>query len=122
MLTKRHLVRSVALLAASLLLGACTPEQAVWFWFHDTPAQHAEAQSVVGCESRWDPTAVSPTNDHGLFQIHGGSSTWQGWPATFERVTGQPWSAVYEPFWNARFARFLYDDAGGTWRHWTCQP
>ncbi len=122
MRTIRHLTRLVAGLLLVASLGACTPEQAVAFWFSDSPAQLEQARSVVGCESRWDPHAVSPTNDHGLFQIHGGSRSWQGWPSTFERVTGQPWSSVYDPFWNARFARFLYEDGGNSWQHWTCKP
>jgi hypothetical protein len=35
-------------------------------------------------------------------------------------VTGQPWSAVYDPYWNTVYAKHLYDTQG--WRPWTCKP
>lgn len=112
-----NLRRIVLALAAVLLLGACSPREAVWFWFADSPARHDQAIEVVDCETggTWDPTVVSPTNDHGLFQINERYHR-----AEFERVTGQPWSAVYDPFWNARYARYLYDRSG--WQPWTCRP
>ncbi len=70
------------------------------------------ARAIARCESRMDPNAVSPTNDHGLFQInivHRGQ---------FEAVTGAPWSAVYDPALNTRYARWLFDQQG--WSPWVC--
>lgn len=107
--------RALALIIAALLLSACTPREAVFFWFGDTPQLHDQATAIVDCETghTWDPNVVSPTNDHGLFQINAYYHR-----AQFERVTGQPWHKVYEPFWNARYARWLYDQKG--WQPWAC--
>ena len=99
----------------ALVLGACTPQEAVWVHFYQSgsPKAHHEAQKIVGCESNWNPNAVSPTNDHGLFQINIVHRH------EFERVTGQPWSMRYDPFWNARYAKHLYDTQG--WGPWACK-
>lgn len=67
---------------------------------------------IAKCESGMNPRAVSPTNDHGLFQInivHRGQ---------FEAVTGAPWSSVYDPELNTIYARHLYAEQG--WGPWTC--
>jgi hypothetical protein len=72
-----------------------------------------EATSIARCESGLRPTAVSPTDDHGLFQINIVHQ------ATFTRVTGQPWSAVYDALTNTRFAKWLYDRQG--WAPWSCR-
>ncbi len=72
-----------------------------------------QARAIVHCESKGDPGAVSATNDHGLFQIN------HVHRAKFTEVTGQPWSAVYDPEHNTRYAKFLHDEAG--WRPWTCR-
>ncbi|HAS13406.1 MAG TPA: hypothetical protein DCS55_23305 [Acidimicrobiaceae bacterium] len=67
---------------------------------------------VATCESGMNPGAVSPTNDHGLFQInivHRGQ---------FEAVTGAPWSSVYDPELNTIYARHLYAQQG--WSPWVC--
>lgn len=113
------MMRRLALAAAALLLAGCSPAGAVWMHFGHTgtPELHRQAVRVVDCETggTWNPGAVSPTNDHGLFQINERYHR-----ANFERVTGQPWSKVYEPFWNARYARWLYDQQG--WTPWTCRP
>lgn len=96
-------------------LASCTPGEAVLFHFGDQgDALYEQAKRVVQCESRWNPDAVSPTNDHGLFQIN------QIHRRAFEKETGQPWSAVYDPYWNAYFARLLYNQSG--WGPWTCKP
>jgi hypothetical protein len=79
-----------------------------------------EAQRVAECESQLNPSAVSATNDHGLFQINRPTwdkpDAWDGW----QQTTGTPWSMVYDADTNARFARALYDRSG--WSPWTCQP
>lgn len=117
------MIRRLAIAAALVLTAtACTPAEAVWITFghNGSPELHRQAVRVAGCESgnggdftTVNPGAVSPTNDHGLFQINAVHRR------RFEAVTGQPWSAVYDPFWNAVYARWLYDQRG--WRPWTCR-
>jgi len=78
-----------------------------------------QAQRVAECESGLDAGAMSPTNDHGLFQINRPTwdkpEAWDGW----QQTTGTPWSMVYDADTNARFARALYDRSG--WGPWTCR-
>ena len=102
-----------ALLFGGVLMaaGACTPHNVIAVTFQ---GDHEAATRVAHCESRLDPGAVSPTNDHGLFQINIVHQ------AQFERVTGRPWADVYDPFWNAAYAKWLRDREG--WRPWTCKP
>lgn len=112
-------MRAVAALVAVLVFTACTPDDAIRLTFGNpeaggSPALEAQAHRVVGCESEHTPTAVSPTNDHGLFQVNAIHRR------RFRQVTGQPWSAVYDPFWNAVFAKRLHDERG--WGPWTCRP
>jgi hypothetical protein len=106
------LKRSLAIAAATVTLTACTPQEAIGFWFRE----HAdEAKAVAECESGMDPSARSAGGgNHGLFQINNVHR------ASFERVTGMPWSEVYNSVHNARFAKWLYDQQG--WEPWTCQP
>ena len=80
-----------------------------------------QAQAIAACESQLNPRAVSPTNDHGLFQLHAGSAGFPGgWVATFEDVTGAAfYDGVYDPYLNARFARWMYDRSG--WQPWACR-
>lgn len=112
-------MRRLTLAVAALLLGAaCTPEQAVWvhFYANGSPQLHAQAQRIVQCESEWNPRAVNPrSGTAGLFQLHPIHR------AEFERSTGQPWSARFEPIWNAAYAKYLWAQTGD-WRHWTCRP
>lgn len=93
-------------------VSACTPQD--WVNVHFSSAgQIDNASKIVRCESNFDPNAVSPTNDHGLFQINAIHR------ADFERVTGQPWSKVYDPHFNSLFARWLFDQQG--WHPWVCK-
>ena len=95
-----------------LAVSACSPQH--WITTHfDNVGQVDNANKIVRCESNFDPGAVSPTNDHGLFQINAVHR------ADFERVTGQPWSKVYDAQYNAMYARWLYDQQG--WSPWTCK-
>lgn len=107
---RRRLGRSGLFVGALLLGGACTPQWAIHNFFGD---RAQEAERIVQCESEMNPHAVSPTNDHGLFQIN---AVHRG---DFERVTGQPWSMVYDPYWNSHYAKWLYDQQG--WGPWTCR-
>lgn len=72
-----------------------------------------QASEIAWCESRFNPAAVSPTNDSGLMQINIIHR------ANYERVTGQPWSTRFEPYWNAVYAKHLYTTSG--WRPWACR-
>lgn len=111
---RRRARRLPALLALTLavVLGtaACTPTQQIATVFGD---RAPEASRVAWCESRHDPGAVSPTNDHGLFQINAVHRQ------KFVEITGQPWHMVYDGFWNTVYAKHLYDTQG--WRPWTCR-
>lgn len=103
-----------ALLVAVLVLsaGACTPE---WWIQHNFGSDAPAAIRVARCESSLNPNAVSPGGgNHGLFQINNVHR------ASFERVTGRPWSDRYDAGANAQFAKWLYDQQG--WRPWSCQP
>ena len=113
---KMRAVYLIITLIAALFLSACTPHQSVAFWFGDNATVHREAVAVVGCETggTWNPGAVSRTGDHGLFQINRYYHE-----RAFTQVTGQPWSKVYDPFWNARYARWLYDQK--SWQPWVCR-
>jgi hypothetical protein len=76
------------------------------------PEQYEKAVRVADCESNLDPNAVSPTNDHGLFQIN---------YIHRSRVNsmGYSWSQIYDPYVNSKVARALYDESG--WRPWACR-
>lgn len=115
--------KRIAVLATSALLGltACTPQQTINMTFGNPDAGgsarlEAEAVRVAGCETghTYNPSAVSPTNDHGLFQIN---RTYHY--TSFQQMTGQPWHMVYDAFWNAVYAKHLYDQKG--WQPWTCR-
>lgn len=85
-------------------------EGAVAAWFGDI---YNQAWGVSGCESGHQPGAVSPDGANwGLFQINTVHRQ------QFVDVTGHPWSEVLDPYLNAQFARWLYDQAG--WGPWSC--
>jgi hypothetical protein len=87
-------------------------EAAIAAWF---PEVYDEAIAVADCESSLNPGAVSRGGgNHGLFQIN---NVHRG---NFEAITGQPWDMVYDAYYNAQYARRLYDASG--WRPWTCRP
>lgn len=113
----RHLL-TAGFLAVVLLGGAaCTPQETIYVVFggpdgQDNQLVH-EANVIAECESKFDPGAVSPTDDHGVFQINAVHRE------QFEQVTGQPWSEVYDPYWNAVYAKWLHDREG--WGPWACR-
>ena len=111
-----------AVFVGALGLTACDPSAQA-----DTPsvAQDAitqafgpiadQAMGVAQCESGLDPNAVSGGGGNwGLFQINTVHS------GDFEAVTGQPWSSVLDPYLNANFAAWLYNQSGG-WGPWACR-
>ena len=108
----KRIPRILAAALGVLALGACTPQEAIGFIFGE---RAGEAVSVATCESGLRPDARSAGGgNHGLFQINNVHRE------SFERVTGQPWSAVYDPFWNTVYAKSLYDQQG--WQPWACKP
>ena len=74
-----------------------------------------QAMGVAQCESGLDPSAVSSGGGNwGLFQINTVHRD------SFESVTGQAWSNVLDPYANASFAAWLYNQSGG-WGPWACR-
>lgn len=73
---------------------------------------------VAACESKYDTGAVSPTNDHGLFQIN--EPTWNK-PGHHDPVAdwiGRNWSGVYSARVNMEMARRIVASYG--WGMWSC--
>jgi hypothetical protein len=90
---------------------ASSVEQAIAAWFPDV---YDKAVRVARCESSLNPSAVSAGGgNHGLFQINNVHRS------TFTAVTGQPWEAVYNAYYNSQFARHLYNQSG--WQPWGCR-
>jgi Transglycosylase SLT domain len=74
-----------------------------------------QAMGVAQCESGLDPNAVSAGGGNwGLFQINTVHS------GDFEAVTGHSWSEVLDPYLNATYAAYLYNQSGG-WGPWACK-
>ena len=99
-----------AVAAAPAPSGSALEAIAAWF-----PDVYDQAVHVASCESSMNPGAVSAGGgNHGLFQlnnVHAGS---------FAAVTGQAWDARYNAYYNAQFARYLFDQSG--WSPWACRP
>lgn len=78
----------------------------------------AQAHRVAQCESRKDPRALNGNPRYqaaGLFQVI------KQWATRYGQVTGVPYyDGRFDPYANARFARYLYDDRNG-WGHWVCR-
>lgn len=87
-------------------------DEAIREWF---PDNYEEARRVAECESNMDPEAHNPAGYHGLFQIGDGHRD------RFEQVTGQPWSEIYTAYYNAQYAKWLYDQYD-SWQQWSCKP
>ena len=68
--------------------------------------QVATGCRILLCESNGNPNAVSPTNDHGLWQINAVHRN------SFD------WSRRYDPHVNTQFARKLWGEQG--WSPWSC--
>ena len=105
----------IALLAVCMIAllwarsaGASTVTQArqeVWrLWGSSAPRMLC----IIGRESQWRPWAVSPTDDHGLVQLH--RPSWQ-------RYFGDRWALVYDPVANVRMGYRVYRIQG--FRAWT---
>lgn len=68
-------------------------------------SQVNNALAIMSCESGGNPNAKSPTNDHGLFQVHNGLQ-WHG-------------EKIYEPEYNVSLAYNSYFKPRG-WQPWSC--
>lgn len=107
-------MKRLALILTALGLTACTPHQAIDTIF---PDEAATAHRVAKCESNYNPNAVSPTNDHGLFQIN---AMWNK-PGHHDPVAdwiGRNWHRRYDPVVNTIMARKIRDAYG--WGMWAC--
>jgi len=108
-------------LVGGLLLGmtACDEstnvQVAIQQNFGDSAALQQKAVRVAKCESGLDADAVSPGGaNHGLFQINNVHK------AAVQRM-GYSWSQIYDPYVNAKVARYIYNSAGGSWSPWGCR-
>jgi hypothetical protein len=106
----RGLVIGVVVAAMAAAVAGCSSPSVIDVVFGPVAPQ---AEKIVNCESGFRANAVSPTNDHGLFQINIVHK------ANFTKVTGQPWSAIYDPLYNSVYAKWLYDRSG--WKPWSCK-
>jgi len=102
---------SIMLIAALVVLGsACSPAQVGVAQFQ--PAQRAVASCIVKRESGGNPSAISATNDYGLFQINRAAHKRQ-----FEARYGAPFERkALDPVLNGKYAAYLYSVAG--WSPW----
>lgn len=111
---KRLVSSLIFFFAVTFAVAACTPQEAIWWAFHDLGDQTvAKATRVAACESGLNPNAVSPGGGNwGLFQIN----TVHRNSGQFTTVTGRPWADVLATWPNAFYARWLYDQRG--WQPW----
>ena len=102
---------SIMLIAALVVLGsACSPAQVGVAQFQ--PAQRAVASCIVKRESGGNPSAISATNDYGLFQINRVAHKRQ-----FEARYGAPFERkALDPVLNGKYAAFLFSQVG--WSPW----
>jgi hypothetical protein len=109
-----NLRTKLALLLAAVIavvsLGACSPADVAVGYFPGYA--RATAHCIIRHESGGNPSAVSRTNDHGLFQINGVHAR------NFQTVTGKPfYPYVYKEAYNGKYAAWLWRQQG--WRPWT---
>lgn len=113
-------MRRLALLAAALLLSACTPQQAIALHFGHDPVLHRQARSIAACESGWNPHAISRTGDHGLMQVNAATWAKPGHPDPVADFIGRHWHQRYDPVMNAYMAKLIQQKYG--WSMWSCRP
>lgn len=77
--------------------------EALWVSVGGNPAYEATAACIAEHESGGNPRAVSPTDDWGLWQIHGAGSI------------------AFDPVWNAKTAVSMSSN-GTNWSPWTTAP
>ena len=82
---------------------------AIWRWF--SPEQQRKAVLITAYESGFDPLAVSPTDDHGVFQLNR-----RYIPAWLADVNLPPDTDIYDFEVQAQIASHLVATAG--WHLW----
>lgn len=74
---------------------------------------------VMWCESRGNPNAVSPTNDHGLLQINAGVWNKPHHSDPVAQFIGHHWGVVYDPWSNLVMAQKIQHHYGWAGQ-WSC--
>lgn len=77
------------------------------------PEEPNTAVAVFRCESNLKPTAVGPTQDYGLTQIHAPS-----WDKKAKALGFEDYKTDVQD--NLKMARYIYDSAGGRFTDWVC--
>ena len=93
---------------AAIYQGGCEQWRALVAKYFP-PEQIDNALAIINAESGGNPYAVSPTDDHGLFQINRG--TWYGYAENL------PLEMAYDPETNVRIASYIFNTRG--WQPWT---
>lgn len=83
------------------------------------PGEVPKACSVLVCESKGDPGAVSDTNDHGLLQVNAPTWNHPGHSDAVAHFIGVHWDRIYDPWSNLVMAQKIRHHYG--WDQWTCQ-
>lgn len=109
--------RLLVVVLITLLFSAGCSMQSIVYWAWTTeggsPASASQALRVAQCESGFNPFARSPSGNHwGIFQMH--------FTHADSLLPGQPRTALFDPVWNTRAAKHLYDGSG--WGPWSCKP
>lgn len=89
---------------------------------HVFPDDQERALCIAARESTGTPGRFDPGSDNGisfgLFAIHQRTWDWRYNPRAIPVVGKVDWRRIYEPAYNARIARLIYDNAHG-WRPWS---
>lgn len=81
--------------------------------FRREPRVAREAAQIISCESRWDEFAKNRSSTaSGLAQFL--RSTWARTPHGHK--------SVFQPVYNIKAMRWLYQASGHTWQQWSCRP
>ncbi len=99
-----------------LSAGGCTKDDAVKLIIRQRfGAQAGIAIQIATCESRLQPTAISPDrNNVGLFQINRVHAAW------IKSRLGYKYGDLTDPWKNTRVARIMYNASGWAPWHGTC--
>lgn len=112
-----------ALILAKWAAGAPVPQREVVAMIRRVfPDDQKRALCIAARESTGTPGLYDPGSDngisYGLFAIHRRTWDWHYNPRAIPVVGKIDWRRIYEPAYNARSARKIYDHAGG-WGPWS---